>query len=130
MFGVPNIFIQGHKMKSRKRTTTPFARHLISIMDEKSIGVREASRLAGVGASTIMSWRSGALPEDYLAVKKLAEAMGTTMSFLLTGEDDAKPTGPPSITEVFDDGGEIFDGYAKITIQRLVPKLKNSKKRG
>jgi hypothetical protein len=34
----------------------------------------------------------------------------------------------PSIAEVFDDGGELFDGYAKITIQRLIPRTKGKAK--
>ena len=96
-------------------------------MTEKGMGVREASRAAGVGPSTIVSWRSGALPEDYLAVKKLARALGTTLGFLLTGEaDDRDSKNPPAIAEVFSDGGALFDGYAKITIQRLLPR-KNEK---
>jgi transcriptional regulator with XRE-family HTH domain len=57
-------------------------------MQKKEMGVREAARIAGVGPSTIVSWRSGALPEDYLAVKRLAKALGTTLGFLLTGEED------------------------------------------
>ncbi len=114
-------------MKTRRRPTTPFAKILSSLMEEKNIGVREAGKIADVGASTIMSWKSGALPEDYLAVKKLAEGLGTTLSYILTGEDDARTDGPPAIAEVFSDGGSLFDGYAKITIQRLLPKTKKNK---
>lgn len=85
--------------------------------------VREAAEIAGVGVSTIDDWRGGALPEDYSAVKLLAGSLGVTFSFLLTGEDDReKQSGLPSVTEVFDDGGALFDGYAKITIQRLLPR--------
>lgn len=110
-------------MKKRKTPVVPFAKRLNLLMEEKSIGVREAARLAGVGPSTIMSWKSGSLPEDYLAVKRLAEALGTTMSFILTGENDSR-SDHVSISEVFDDGGTLFDGYAKVTIQRLIPRKK------
>jgi transcriptional regulator with XRE-family HTH domain len=111
-------------VKQRRRSPTPFAKILSSLLHEKNIGVREAAKLAGVGASTIMSWKSGALPEDYLAVKRLAENLGTTLSFMLTGENDSRPNNPPNVTEVFEDGGSLFDGYAKIQIQRLIPKTK------
>jgi hypothetical protein len=63
------------------------------------------------------------LPEDYVAVKRLAEAFGTTLGYLLTGAEDVRPAGAiPTITEVFDDAGLMFDGYAKITVHRLLPK--------
>lgn len=112
-----------HNAKRRPRAPTSFGKTLTSLMSERNISVREAARLAGVGASTIVSWRSGALPEDFRAVKALAKILGTTMSFLLTGEDDSRPNSNPlAISEVFEDGGELFDGYAKITIQRLHPR--------
>lgn len=110
----------------RKREDTKFANRLISLMNEKEIRIREAARIAKVSPSTINSWRSGALPENYLAVKRLAEGLGTTFSFLLTGQDDARSANPPTITEVFENGDRLFDGYAKIIIQRLVPR--NEKK--
>lgn len=95
-------------------------------MDEHGIGVREAAQIAGVPASTIQNWRSGTLPTNFTAVKKLAQAFGTTFSFLLTGEDETRiRTSPLSITEVFDDGGELFEGYAKITIRKLIPKRRS-----
>ncbi len=94
-------------------------------MNEKGMTVRQAATIAGVGSSTIDDWRGGALPEDYSAVKRLAKDLGVSFSFLLTGEEEGRdPTALPSITEVFEDGGALFDGYAKITIQRLLPRGK------
>jgi transcriptional regulator with XRE-family HTH domain len=95
-------------------------------MAERNVSVRQASDLAGVATSTIDNWRGGALPEDYSAVKKLARGLGVSLSFLLTGENEDFEAGNlPAIAEVFDDGGALFDGYAKITIQRLLPRRKN-----
>jgi transcriptional regulator with XRE-family HTH domain len=109
--------------KTRNRPQTPFAQLLNSFLAERKIGVREAARIAKVPQSTVMSWKSGAQPHDFVAVKRLAEGLGTTLSFLLTGEDDSRPHGnTPAVTEVFSDGGMIFDGFAKITVQRLLPK--------
>ena len=112
--------------KVRKRAgPTPFAKILRSLMSEKGITVRQAAEVAGVGVSTIDDWRGGALPEDYSAVKKLAHNLGVSFSFLLTGEEDQRGQAMlPSVTEVFDDGGALFDGFAKITIQRLIPRKK------
>lgn len=113
-------------MPRKQRKKTPFADNLTSLMEEKSIGVREAAKIAGVSPSTISEWRNGSHPDDYIAVKKLAKALGTTLSFLLTGEDDNKVE-VPAISEVFTDGGDLFNGFAEIRIKRLIPR--DSKKR-
>jgi transcriptional regulator with XRE-family HTH domain len=112
--------------KVRKRAgPTPFAKILRSLMTEKGMTVRQAADLAGVGSSTIDDWRGGALPEDYSAVKRLASGLGVSFTFLLTGEEDRREHAIlPSVTEVFEDGGALFDGFAKITIQRLIPRKK------
>ncbi len=111
--------------KSTSRTQAPFTQLLNSLLTEKGIGVREAARIAGVPQSTVMSWKAGAMPRDYSAVKKLAERLGTTLSFILTGEEDSRARGSiPTITEVFSDGGALFEGFAEIRIRRLIPKTK------
>ena len=112
--------------KTRKRAgPTPFAKILRSLMTEKGITVRQAAEIAGVGVSTVDDWRGGALPEDYSAVKRLAGHLGVSLAFILTGEEDHRGQNKlPSVTEVFDDGGELYDGYAQITIKRLIPRKK------
>lgn len=111
----------GRSPKSRT-SPSPFSKLLVSLMEEKGLGVREAARVAQVSPSTIVSWRSGSLPEDYRAVKRLAKELGVSLSFLLTGEDETRLAGIPSVSEVFEDGGVYFDGYARIKIERLIPK--------
>ena len=110
-------------MPRKQRKKTPFAANLVSLMEEKAICVREAAKISGVSQSTISEWRKGSHPEDYLAVKKLAKALETTLSFLLTGEDDNKIE-VPAISEVFTDGGDLFKGFAEIHIKRLIPRDK------
>ena len=112
---------------ARQQSTT-FAKALISLMDEKSITVRKAAEFAGVGASTINSWRSGSSPEDYHAVKKLAECLGVTLAFLLTGEPDNSGDRNISVSEALEESDVLFDGYAKITVQRLIPRNKKDDK--
>lgn len=86
------------------------------------MGVRAAADMAGVAPSVIVSWRSGANPQDFAAVKRLAKALGVTMSFILTGEEDNGGADHPSVTQVFESDGFVFDGFAKITIERLLPR--------
>ena len=110
--------------KSIKEQTSQFARNLNSLMKEKGMTIREAANVAGVAHSTINSWRSGAAPENFIAVKKLSKSLGVSFSYLLTGEDETRGDHPPSVAEVFTEGDALFDGYAKITIQRLIPNKK------
>jgi transcriptional regulator with XRE-family HTH domain len=109
-------------MKSRRSgPARPFQKILEALMREKGVGVREAAKLAGVGPSTVMSWKSGSAPADYVAVKRLANALGTTLCFLLTGEKDVPPEGTRApLSEVLRADGLLYDGYAKVTIEKLV----------
>ena len=105
----------------RRRNKLPFSKNLISLMQERGITIREAAKLAGVSHSTIDSWRSGRSPEDFIAVQKLATSLGTTLSFLLTGVNDNSYKNH-TITEVFEEGEVIIDGYARLTIKKLIPR--------
>ena len=112
------------KRQSRRADrSVAFAKNLTALMTEKGMSVREAALAAGVSPSTIVDWRAGTAGTDYVSLCKLAKALGVSLSYLLTGEDDSRPNGElPSVTELFDDGGFVFDGFAHIKITRLVPK--------
>ncbi len=122
----PKCLLSDSMNRKKTKGANPFSKILRDLIKEKGLTVRETAKLAGVSPSTLDDWRAGALPADYIAVKKLAKELGVSFSFLLTGEEDSKLKEiQPTITEVFDDGGSLFDGYAKITIQRLVPRKKD-----
>lgn len=94
-------------------------------MSEKNIKVREAARIAGVSPSTISAWCSGGKPDNFRAVKRLAQSLDVSFCFLLTGEEDAKSNPshqPHSITEVFEEGRELFNGFAKIVVVQMMPR--------
>lgn len=97
-----------------------WGRRLADILKEKGVSQKEAAKKAGVRPSVLSGWLSGASPNDFTAVKRLADSLQTSFTYLLTGEPDSSQS--PTINEVFDDGGSLFDGYAKITIQRLIPR--------
>lgn len=113
--------------KRRPRGASPFSKNLADLLKQKHMTVREAAQVAGVGASTVQSWKNGALPEDYRAVRTLAKHLGVSFSFILTGEDDTRGNDPLNVTEVFQDGELLFDGFAKISIQRLVLRKREKK---
>lgn len=94
-------------------------------MAERKMTLRQAAKIAGVSASTIDDWRSGTTPADYIGVRNLANELGISFEFLLTGQKPIANHQIMSIAEAFQDGGALFDGYAKITIQRLIPRKKD-----
>ncbi len=96
-----------------------FGTRLTSIMKERGISVREAARVAGLSSSTVSEWRSGTTPSDFEAVQKLANLLGVTLSFLLTGKDDSRPSGPPSIAELFERSGQVHSGIYYVQIEKL-----------
>ena len=107
----------------KKDTNSIFAKNLNRLMAEKKITVEKASQVANVSKSNIVSWRSGVAPTNFEAVKKLAELFGVSFSFLLTGvEESSSDKKIATVTEVFKEGDLLFDGFAKITIQRLIPR--------
>lgn len=117
--------------KAKPRDMT-FARILTKLMDERKVGVREFADACGCAPSSITDYRNGVAPTDFKLVSKMASELDVTMAFLLTGKEDPRGKNPtPAVTEVFDDGGPLYDGYARITIQRLVPRVEvaASKKR-
>lgn len=111
------------KTQKRKKSLEALENHwglrLSSVLTEKKISKRQAAKTAGVAASVIDSWVGGATPGDLKAIKRLCDALEVSFVWLLTGDHDshAKPT----MTEMFD-LIPYFDGYARIRIDRLVPK--------
>lgn len=108
--------------KPRQRDMT-FGRILQRLMTEQGVGVRELASRVGSSPANISDYRNGVMPTDFHLVRRMAVELGVTMSFLLTGEDDPRPDGrTPLVTEVFDDDGAIYDGFAHIVIRRLIPR--------
>lgn len=97
-----------------------FARNLNDLMKEHGMTVREAAKVANVAVSTIQNWRSGSSPNDYVAVRKLAQALNTTLGWLLTGEHDSQGPGQLRIDDVIHEERPFFSGYAYITVNRIV----------
>ncbi len=117
-------------MNRQKRSNKlTFATQLSSLMSEKGITIREAALAAGVSPSTLMGWRTGSTPTDLLAVKRLASKLCVSTIWLLTGEhDDQVTTRPVDASSVgqqhFHEGEVFFDGYAKLIVQKLIPKAR------
>ncbi|MGE4210116.1 MAG: helix-turn-helix domain-containing protein [Oligoflexales bacterium] len=57
-------------------------------MQAASLTVREGADIAGVPTSTLQDWRAGRTPTNFKALRNLCKALGVSLSYLLTGEED------------------------------------------
>jgi transcriptional regulator with XRE-family HTH domain len=113
--------------KKRKRSSTldnHWGKRLQSILTERSITVREAGRICQVSPSVISGWLKGNSPADLVIIKRLSEYLDVSFSWLLTGSYE-KAAKMPSLSELFSEQ-QYFDGYARIRIDRLVPRKGDS----
>lgn len=115
-------------MKKKKQISNShhWGIRLKEIIDEKSITLREVSRICNVSPSVVSGWiNNGNSPTDLISIKKLSEKLEVSFSWLLTGSyEDGKSQ--PSISEIFDET-PYFDGYARIRIDRLIQKKEKVK---
>lgn len=107
---------------AKSKLSSPFAKNLSALLEERGITVRDAARKIGVSPSTIVDWKSGVSPTDYEAVRKLSRLLGVSLCYLLTGFEESATSSPPPISSVFEPGQILFDGIASIKIVALIPK--------
>ncbi len=104
----------------------PFKNILKSVMLERSLTIRQIAELAEVRGSVVQNWLEGKNPHDLIAVNKLANGLGVSFKSLLLGESETIDR-MKSIAELYEEQ-TWFDGLAKVTIKRLVPRGKGSSK--
>lgn len=94
---------------------------LKQVMNENNLSQRDVAEICNTSVSVVSVWiKNGSSPADLLAIKKLSSRMKVSFSWLLTGiYEDGKIQ--PAISEIFEET-PYFDGYARIRIDRLMPK--------
>ena len=91
------------------------------VLDEKSVSLREVSRICDVSPSVVSGWiNKGNSPTNLMGIKKLSDQLEVSFSWLVTGTYESG-VNQPSIAEIFNET-PYFDGYARIRIDRLIPK--------
>lgn len=88
---------------------------LEKFIKDKGISARELSRQTKIPQSTINNFLSGKGPQKPEQILILAKFFGTTMEFLLFGEDSKQPT----LDDVLTEG--LFEGWLKVKIERAIP---------
>ena len=105
--------------RTKRDRASKFGDTLARLMKEHNVSVTAASKIANVSTSVLVGWKAGKIPQDFTAVQSLANHFGITTAFLLTGINDRRYNAP-DISEIFSDGGLVYDGYLKVRVERIV----------
>ena len=87
-------------------------------MQDRSISSRVLAQATSVPQSTISAMCTGRSSQKPEHLYSLSKFFGVSIEYLLFGEDDSAPTLANILSE------EMFSGYVKIKIERLIPDKK------
>lgn len=108
--------------RSQRDHNTPLMRFLRRILGDRRITQAELASVAEVSESVLSGWLAGAYPaERVVGVKRICDHFGESLSVALTGLPD-KYFGSMEGSYMEE---AIFDGIARIKIERLVPRKKS-----
>ena len=83
------------------------------LLKEKKMSLRELAKASGVPASNLTEWSGNRVPKNPLQVRRVAEALGVTMHFLLFGEVDSQEPIQKILKE------DWFQGTFEITVKKV-----------
>jgi len=115
--------------RKKKTERSTFSKIFEQLLEEKNLSLSTVSSKTGVPRTTLQYWVTGNNPEDYTAVKRLAEFLNVSLSFLLTGSEEKTKESPTSLAEMFEHGS-TFDGVVQIKLTHLIPRDDKRKEKG
>lgn len=89
------------------------AQTMKQLLKERGITLRELSKRSGVPVSTLSEWSSNREPKSPTQTRKVAQALGVSMHFLLFGEDDSQEPLQMLLKE------DLFQGTFEITVKKV-----------
>ncbi len=94
---------------------------LTRTLEERGLTLKELAVLAKLKPSTLSGWKNGVSPRSLEEVRTCARALGISMEKLLFDEQ-------PEYLELEDLMREqVFDGFLKVRIERVISKTGNKK---
>lgn len=109
------------RKKNKSNLDEHWGYRLQKVMAEKDLSQRDVADICKTSVSVVSAWiKKGSSPADLNAIKELVDNMKVSFTWLLTGAYESGAT-QPSVTEIFEES-PYFDGYARIRIDRLIPK--------
>lgn len=96
------------------------AHRLQRLLKERNLTARSAARAIDCPQSTLAGWLHGATPTNFKGLKRLAEHLGVSFTYLLTGELDE----PVSPVELLEPDGPPLEGLFDVKLRKVVPRPK------
>ena len=88
----------------------------VEIAQEKGMTPYKIHKLTGISQSTFTAWKQGISTPKHEKLKKIAECLGVSVDYLITGEEKEKT---PPVGEVLTEGEQTL-----IDLYRMVPEDK------
>lgn len=102
-------------------------------LDEKNMKVSDFSRLSGIGQSTFSDWKSGRSTPKADKMQRIAECLGVSVEYLLTGKDSSEyvmPNFDPREHEIIEKFGSLDEDEKNMALNLFnLFKPKESKER-
>jgi len=95
-----------------------FAANLNKILKEQGITKKALSEATGIPQSTISEWCNGREPTLSEPVLKLAQYLGTTLEYLVTGKDIEEELLKDIVNSGVEQFTQIHKGIYRITIEK------------
>ena len=95
-----------------------FADVLKQVMKEKRISISETSRKTGIPQSTLSEWSNGRTPKLDYSVIKLAQFLGVSVEYLVTGKDIEEEIFTDIVNSGVEQFTQIHKGTYRITIEK------------
>lgn len=92
------------------------AERIFDLVDAKYKEQRDFAKAIGVSASMVSQWRMGITKSYTRRLPQIAEALGTTTEYLLTGNGPKKKTAPAGVSDS-DTHPVFYDNYIKLCNQ-------------
>lgn len=89
------------------------AQTMKQLLKERGITLRELSKRSGVPVSTLSEWSSNCEPKSPTQTRKVAQALGVSMHYLLFGETDSQEPLQRLLKE------DLFQGTFEITVKKV-----------
>ncbi len=105
--------------RKKRQSQQPFNHILRAIMRDRGLKLADIAKMAGVSVSVAGDWTADVFPSDMNKVKTLADQLGISFTYLVTGQsEERKFKNSFQLVEMLTEG-EPIEGFYKISVQKL-----------
>lgn len=97
-----------------------FSENLNRLLKEKNLSLKWVSERTGIARTTLSEWSAGRKPTLCLELLKLAEVLGVTLEYLITGKNPEEDVAKRLLGEVAESFVEIHSGTYRIKVEKRV----------